>query len=215
MAVRLVQAGTIGAALFVAVFTVLTATRADYDPVRHFVSILSLGDGGWAQVVNFVVGGLLIAGLGVGLRRRWESRPGAADIAGLVTIAGVALVGCGVFLPDPSLGYPPGTPNQLVTPLTWHGALHYASAAVILVALTAAVLLSIRRGRTLGLPGLTAASLVVAAVVIVGCGAALLLSGRSPTEIVGLTERIGIYAGWTWLVLLGLMAARSTPPTRT
>lgn len=205
----LIQVGTVGTALFVAVFTVLTATRAGYDPVRHFVSILSLGDGGWVQVVNFVAGGLLMAGLGVGLGLRWRSRPGAGAIPRLVTIAGLGLVGCGVFIPDPSLGYPPGTPDVLVTPLTWHGALHYACATVILVALTAAVLLAIRRRGTIGLRGLTAASIGVAATVLVGCGAALLLSGMPPTEIVGLTERIGIYAGWTWLVLLGLLELRS------
>jgi hypothetical protein len=40
-----------------------------------FVSILSLGDGGWAQVVNFIVGGVLIAGLGLGLgKRAWSGR---------------------------------------------------------------------------------------------------------------------------------------------
>ena len=106
-------------------------------------------------------------------------------------------------------GYPPGTPDQLITPLTWHGALHYACAAVITVALASAVLLAIRRGWALGLRGLTAVSIAVAAVTIVGCGAALLFSGRPPTEIVGLMERIGIYAGWAWFALVGLLELRA------
>lgn len=67
---RLLAGGVMGAALFVLVFTILAATRAQYDPVPHFISILSLGDGGWAQIANFVVGGVLIAGLGMALRRR-------------------------------------------------------------------------------------------------------------------------------------------------
>ena len=202
---RLIQAGTAGALLFVAVVVVIGATRPAYDQVRHFVSILSLGDGGWVQIANFVVCGLLIAGLGIGLGRRWRSGPGARAIPRLVTIAGLGLAGCGIFIPDPSLGYPPGTPDQLITPLTWHGALHYVSAAVISVALTSAVLLAIRRGWTLRLGGLTAVSIGVAVVTIIGCAAALLFSGMPPTEIVGLMERIGIYAGWTWLVLVGLL----------
>ena len=206
---RLIQAGAAGAAAFVVVVTALSATRADYDPVRHFVSILSLGDGGWAQVVNFVVGGVLIAGLGVGLGMRATRGPGAGAIPRLVTIAGVGLVGCGVFLPDPSLGYPPGTPDQLVTPLTWHGALHYASATAIALALTAAVVIGIRRGRSLGLRGLTTASIGITVAAIVGCGAAFLLSGSSLTTIVGLLERIGIYAGWAWLVVVGFLELRA------
>ena len=205
---RLIQAGVAGALVFAAIFTIVGTTRVAYDPVRHFVSILSLGDGGWVQVANFVVCGLLIAGLGVGLGRRWHSGPDAQTIPRLVTIAGAAVAACGIFLPDPSLGYPPGTPDQLITPLTWHGALHYASATVITAALTGAVLLAIRRGLTLGLRGLTAVSLGVAVVAIVGCGAALLFSGRQPTEIVGLMERIGIYAGWAWLALVGLLELR-------
>ena len=206
---QLIQAGTAGAVLFAVVFTILGATRPAYDNVRHFVSILSLGDGGWVQIANFVIGGLLIAALGIGLGPRWRSGPGAREIPNLVRIAGLALVGCGIFIPDPSLGYPPGTPDQLITPLTWHGALHYACAAVITVALTSAVLLAIRRGLTLRQGGLTAVSIGVAVIAIAGCGAALLFSGGPPTEIVGLMERIGIYAGWAWLAVVGLLELRA------
>jgi len=70
----LLASGVLGAVGFMVVFTALTATRADYDPIRHFVSILSLGDGGFAMIVNFVVCGVLIAGLGVGLARAVDRR---------------------------------------------------------------------------------------------------------------------------------------------
>lgn len=206
---RLIEAGTVGAALFVAVFTILTAARADYDPVRHFISILSLGDGGSAQVVNFIVGGVLVAGLGVGLAQRWREGPGARAIPRLVTLTGVALVGCGVFIPDPSLGYPPGTPDQLITPLTWHGAIHYASATVILLAMTAAILIAIRRALVLRQRGLVLASIAAAVFAVLGCGAAIALGGRPPAELVGLLERIGVFAGWGWLVLVGLLELRA------
>jgi hypothetical protein len=90
--------------------------------------------------------------------------------------------------------------------------LHYVSATVIAVGLTAAVLLGIRRGRALGLRGLTAASIGATAVAFVAWVAAFVLSGSPPTEIVGLTERIGIYVGWAWLVVVGLLELR---PNRT
>jgi hypothetical protein len=34
--------------------------RPDYDPMRHPVSLLSLGDAGWVQVAIFIVTGTLL-----------------------------------------------------------------------------------------------------------------------------------------------------------
>lgn len=205
----LLLGGVLGAVLFVLVFTALGATRAQYDTVRHFISILSLGPGGWAQIANFIVGGVLIVGLGVGLGRRWRDGPGARWVPRAIALTGVGLIWCGVFIPDPSLGYPPGTPDEMITPLTWHGALHYAGATAILVALSAAVLLSIRRGLVLRQPGLTLASAGVAIVVVGGCALAILFAPGDPTRMVGLLERIGVYGGWAWLVAVGCRELRS------
>ena len=205
----LLVAGVAGTIAFAVIFTILAATRAAYDPVRHFVSILSLGEGGWLQIVNFVVGGALLAGLGIGLARRWTSGPGARWVPLLVAVAGVALVGCGVFIPDPSLGYPPGTPDQLVTPLTWHGAIHYLFATTILLALSAAVLLSLRRGVALGDRALATISVATVVVAVGGCVVVLLFGGLDPVQLVGLLERIGIYAGWAWLAGIGILELRN------
>jgi hypothetical protein len=49
-------------ALFVAVVLVEGAIRPGYDPLHHFGSELSLGSGGWIQVTNFIVTGLLVLG---------------------------------------------------------------------------------------------------------------------------------------------------------
>lgn len=206
---QLLVVGVAGVALFAAVFTVLGALRPAYDPIRHFVSILSLGDGGIAQIVNFLVGGAAIVALGVGMARRWISGPGDKWIPRLVVIAGVALVGCGVFIPDPSLGYPPGTPDVLITPLTWHGAIHYLWATTIGLALSAAVLLSLRRGLALGDRALVAIAAVTAVGAVGGCALVLLAGGPDPVRLVGLLERIGIYAGWVWLATVGLLEVRN------
>jgi hypothetical protein len=206
---QLTGAGVAGIVLFTAVFTVVGAARPAYDPIRHFVSVLSLGDGGWVQIANFVVCGVLIAGLGTGLARRWGSGPGAHWVPRLVTVAGVALVGCGLFLPDPSLGYPQGTPDELFTPLTWHGAVHFLCATLIGLALSAAVLLAVRRGRALGDRALTLVSATTAVAALSGCAAVLLFGGPDPVQLAGLLERIGIYAGWAWLAAVGILSMRT------
>ena len=205
----LLAGGALGAVMFVAVFTVLGVPRSGYDEVRHFISILSLGDGGWAQIVNFLVGGALIVGLGIGLARRWQAGPGSRWVPGMVTLAGIGLAWCGVFIPDPSLGYPPGTPDVLITPLTWHGALHYLGATSILLTLTGAVLLTIRRGLVLGERLLAAVSIGTAIFAVGGCGLVILLGGPDPIQLVGLLERIGVFAGWAWLALVATLELRT------
>ena len=69
--------GVIGGPLFVAPFLVEGVTRADYDPLRHPVSSLAIGDSGWPQTANFVITGLLVLAFAVGLRRAFRSPEGS------------------------------------------------------------------------------------------------------------------------------------------
>ena len=70
----LLACGAIGSLLFVVAFLVEGATRANYDPLRHPVSSLALGDWGWTQTANFIVAGLLTLVFSVGLRRAFRPR---------------------------------------------------------------------------------------------------------------------------------------------
>src|SRR5881227_3806059 len=65
--------GALAGPLFVITFLVAGALRAHYDPLRHPVSSLELGDHGWVQHASFVVAGLLTLLLAAGLRRAWRS----------------------------------------------------------------------------------------------------------------------------------------------
>ncbi len=67
--------GIIGPVLFVVAFLVVGSIRADYDPLRVFVSQLSLGDQGWLQIANFVISGFLIVAFAFGLREVFASGP--------------------------------------------------------------------------------------------------------------------------------------------
>jgi hypothetical protein len=65
----LLGCGALAGSLFTLGWAVEGATRADYDPLRHPVSSLELGDLGWTQRVNFLVTGGLTLASAVGLRR--------------------------------------------------------------------------------------------------------------------------------------------------
>ena len=87
---RLLRAGLVAGPLFIVLFLVEPAFHAGYDPMRHPVSSLALGPGGWVQVLNFVVAGLLCLAFAAGLRRALRPGPGAAAAPLLLAVWAVA-----------------------------------------------------------------------------------------------------------------------------
>lgn len=130
----LIAAGTLGGILFTIVYTIEGATRPGYIAWQQAISALSLGPGGWAQQVNFVIFGLLTLCSALGWRR--SLTPGRASIAYPLfkAISGAGLVVAGVFSQDPAPGYPVGA---VVGAATTHGTIHVIAAFVIILALAA------------------------------------------------------------------------------
>ena len=108
--------GMIGPAVFVATFTLDGWFRPDYEPMRMFVSELSLGSQGWIQIANFVVFGVLFLLFTHGVAAEFED--GKASRAGpiLLTIIGISFLASGPFVMDPV-----ATPADQ---MSWHGKLH-------------------------------------------------------------------------------------------
>ena len=68
--------GIVAAPLFIVLWAVQAFTREGFRPTFHPLSLLSLGDGGWVQVANFVTCGALFIVGAAGLRRRLHSGRG-------------------------------------------------------------------------------------------------------------------------------------------
>lgn len=134
----LLACGPIGAFGFILVFLIAGAIRPNYSPMYHHVSSLSLGDGGWVQISNFVVTGALMAACALGLRRSLASGPGATWGPLLIVAFGLGLIGAGVFVADAAFGYPPGAPAGVPTSHTFHGTLHNVVSIVVFASVTAA-----------------------------------------------------------------------------
>ena len=126
-------AGMVGPALFATILLVLTVVNFDFmlgigwrplrDPAGAWPSGLTLGPHGWAQVLNFLISGLLLAVFAVGLHlgTRGGSRAGPA----LLFVAGVAISLMG-FETDPI---------QRTGPRTLHGLVHDLAFVVFVLAL--------------------------------------------------------------------------------
>jgi len=190
---RLLYCGLLAGPLFVLAFLVEGAARGHgYDPLRHPVSSLELGEYGWTQTTTFLLAGALTVAFAIGLWR--EARLGAV----LVGLWGVGLLGAGVFTTDPVSGYPIGTANTIE--YTTSGALHDAFSLPGFLALAAAqVVLARGQSRGWALYSLLSAAAFVAAFLLSS-------SGFSQTEplvgVAGLFQRVAVIIGWTWLAAL-------------
>jgi hypothetical protein len=207
--------GVVGPILFIITFLIEGATRPGYSPWRNYVSQLSTGEGGWVQIANFIMCGLLSLGFAVAL---WSSSPpparGFAWGPTLLITFGLDLIVAAIFVTDPALGYPP---NSSLGPQgqTWHGAIHGVAGLLGFVVLAATCFVYARGFR--GDPawkGWTAYSNITGAIVALGFIAATVSSVLDERGIVrnaptGLIQRIAIIAGWGWVALFALQLLRA------
>jgi hypothetical membrane protein len=217
----LLAAGIAGPVIFVVGFLVLGATRPGYDPARVFVSQLSLGPGGWLQVANFIVTGVLIVAFAVGLARLVPSGPAAIWGPRIVALVGLGFILAGVFVTDPALGYPPGTPPGLPSSPSPGASIHYVGAMLVFFGLPAAMFVFARRFSRAG-RGVAAAVAVGSALAMLGFYFAALVSasgGPAIDGVAGLLQRASAVVGLAWLALLGpalaampIPAERAVPP---
>jgi protein-S-isoprenylcysteine O-methyltransferase Ste14 len=143
-------------------------TRTGFDLTRDAASLLDDGRWGWIQAANFILTGLLLMVAATGLRHTLRTGPGHKWIPRLLTIAGVGLAGGGVFHPDPSGGFPPGTPIDASAVATWHGMAHMVSGSAAFLALIAACFVLGRRLVTSGQRRAAACSRIAGALCAVG-----------------------------------------------
>lgn len=204
----LLSGGLLAAIVFIVSFAIQGALRPGYDPLRHPVSALSLGPGGWVQMVTFWVTGLLVLALALGLRR---AGPGRA-VPILIALVGAGLVGAGFLACDPISGYPPGSP--VPAPRTAHGIAHDVVSTPVFTLLPAAMLVLARQFRRAGRRGWAALS-TAAAPALFGCfvlAAVGFAQNPALMPYAGLWQRLSLVIGFGWLALLRLapMASSAT-----
>lgn len=166
----LLACGVAGGPFFYVLAIGQILTRPGFDIRRHAISLLSLGDLGWIQSMNFAVTGALSIACAVGVRRVLGGGRGGTWGPLLIGIFGSGTLLAGFFHADPGLGFPPGAPAGMPTTMTWHAALHEVSFIAAMVAMIAASFVFSRRFASLGRRGWAAycaASGIVCPVLVV------------------------------------------------
>lgn len=211
----LLRCGAAAGPLFISVFTIEGARRADYKPLRHPVSSLALGTRGWVQVVNFAATGMLYLAGAVGLSRASDS-DGCGRLGPVALgLAGVGLLGSAAFRTDPVSGYPPGTLPTPTEP-TAAGSLHTVAALPIFLGIPAVALASALRFHRVGRQGRALYSAATSLSMLTGMrlfGAGFGQASPRLTDHAGLFQRATIVSGFAWLTALSVRALLQPPVT--
>lgn len=194
--------GVVAGPFYVVFGLVLAVTRDGFELSRHALSLLTLGEWGWLQTLNFVLTGIMVVVAGWGMLRAVTGRGRGSGVA--VIIAGCTIAFAGVFRPDPVAGFPPG--DEAVMSVS--GAMHLTLGAVEFIAFAVAALLlgrflASRRERS------RAVWSRIAGVVILGaftCGAAL---ATGPAGVVLLW--LAVLTGFAWLATASIWVYRVVP----
>jgi hypothetical protein len=189
-------AGFAAATIFIAVTAVEIFARPGFDLHRHAVSVLSLGPRGWLMIATFLVSGVLTIACAAGMRGATAGRPGGFFGPLLVGVYGVGLVVAGIFPAPAGLGFPPGTPDDMMPVMTTTAILHSVGFMLGFGSLIAACFVFARyhfAGRAAG-RALLSLAVGVAIPVFIGLGMASIV----PT---GVGFYIAAVLAWIWLVL--------------
>jgi len=130
----------------------------------------------------------------------------------LVGACAIGLLGAGVFVADPMIGYPPGTPDKRLHYST-HGVLHDLFSSLVFLGLPVACFVFSRWFAARDERGWMTYSAVTGVVFV---SAFILFSaGFGQTEglvdFAGLFQRVALIAGFGWLTLLAVSFLRSPP----
>ncbi|MCL2826692.1 MAG: DUF998 domain-containing protein, partial [Eggerthellaceae bacterium] len=116
-------AGMIGPLAFVVSFSINGFLQPGYDPVKRYISELSIGQYGWIQMTSFVFLGLCLLLFTFGLKDAFPQGRASKAAPILMAIIAVCYILSGFFVTDPYSMFD----NQT----TLHGTLHGIFGAIV------------------------------------------------------------------------------------
>lgn len=183
--------GVVAGPFYLVFALTLALTRPGFDLSRHALSLLTLGENGWLQTLNFALTGIMVMVAGVGI---WRAITGRGRVAGaLVIAAGLAIALAGVFRPDPMGNFPPGSEAAF----TMSGVLHLVVGLVEFVTFAVAAFL-------LGPVWSKVAGGVIALAFVAG---AALSAGPAGVALLWLA----VVTSFAWLLFASITVYRSAP----
>jgi hypothetical protein len=199
-------AGMLAAVFFVGVFLVEGALRPDYNPIRQYVSELSLGPRGLIQIKSFIVTGILLLLFARGVSAVFPS--GKASRWGVWLLYAI---GIGILVSGPLVMDPASTPLDQWT-LT--GTLHQLLGALVFTLMPITCFVFWRRfredpaWRALSTGTLVVAILIVAAVILLRLPAVPPAQPNAFNPYAGLIQRAALIPFYIWIFIFAFTQIR-------
>lgn len=210
---NLLTAGVAAGPIFIVVAVAHALARDGYQISKHPTSLLSNGDLGWIQIANFIVAGVLFVACGVGIGRALTSGRGRTWVGRLYIAFGAALIGAGLFVTDPALGFPTGTPEGVPDPAEWStsGILHAFMPFTAFLAIAVAFFIMARRFAAQKERGWMTASVIVPIAALV-----LLFVPQTNPEATNLMGFLwaGMMVAWSYASILAWKIQSDTKAAR-
>lgn len=203
---RLLQSLTAAGPFFALVAVIQIFTRPGFDLGHQALSLLTLGTLGWVQSANFILTGLMIVVGAAGIRQVLRGGPGGRWLPILLTVCGIGLISAGLFHPDASSGFPPGTPAGGSAVSSWHGVLHMLSGSLSFVALIVACFVLGRKFARMGQRRWAAGSRLTGTLCAIG-----VVTAGMPGGTVSLFVGVSLALLWVSLAALQLSGSLSGP----
>lgn len=146
----LLAAGILAGPAYVVTSFIEVIFRPGFDVTRHSLSLLSNGEGGWLHSGMMLVAGSLMVAGAIGIRRVLRAGQGRTWGPILIGIFGASFIAAGLMIPDPALGFPPGTPPGPPAVVTWQSMGHLVAGSIGFLSLIAAAFILARRFRADG-----------------------------------------------------------------
>jgi hypothetical protein len=199
---RLLTGGMLAGPIYILIGIAQILTRDGFDITRHPLSFMSLGDLGWIQILNFIVTGLLVIAGAIGLRHIAQADKRLRRGALLLGIYGLGVVGGGIFVTDPALGFPPGTPDTYPETMSWHGLLHFLFGQIGFLALIIACFVYARHFAVNGQPGWALFSVLTGGIFLFAIFATVATAGGDSAAWALLALYGAVALAWIWLTAL-------------
>jgi hypothetical protein len=195
----LLSCGVIAGPIYIAIGLIQILTRKGFDIRRHALSLLSNGELGWIQITNFIVSGLLVIACAVGIRKILHTGRSGTWGPLLLAVYGVGLIAAGIFVPDPALGFPPGTAVGIAETISWHGILHFVSGGIGFLSLIASCFVFARWFAASKQRGWAAFSIITGLIFFM---AFLGISSGSGNSGINIAFTVAVVICWAWISLM-------------
>jgi hypothetical protein len=207
---KLLVFSTIAGPIYLVIWLLQIFVRVGYDPTRQDLSLLSNGQLGWIQIVNFLVSGLFTVVGALGMRRVLTKSGGRSWESLLLLVYGLGLIGAGIFVADPMNGFPPGTPNGPPINPTMSGTLHIVAGAIGFLSLIASCFIFAHKFRKSKQTGWTVFSMLTGVIFLgafFGIASSSQLTGTA-VQTATLIFSGAVVLSWSWITAVSLKLRR-------